>query len=305
VQKIPDYPEFTPLGLTHKSEVEGALSKMDRSISEMTFSNLFLFGEAHEYRVSKKEGLLLITGKGYDGERYALPPWGEGDVEAASNLLLDHLEKSNKSTAPPRLFPVSREMVERHFSPERWGADADRDQADYVYLREELATLPGKSFHKKRNRLAKFLRENVGDYEFSELEEEHIKGCAAIANGWCEVRCSIERPSSYLETAAAVSALENREALGLSGGVILLKGEVAAYTLGEALNEETFLLHFEKTRPGEEGLAQLINRDFALHCLKGYTYINREQDLGDPGLRQAKESYRPHHLAEKFIVTRR
>jgi len=304
LDNIPAFPDFTPLDLAHKEEVEGALSKMDRQISEMTFSNLLLFGEAHKYRVSKRDRLILITGQGYDGEGYALPPWGEGDVEDAALLLSEHLRENNKADTPPRLFPVTADMVERYFSNDRWSAVADRDQADYVYLREELATLPGKRFHKKRNRLAKFLRESVSEYDFAELKDEHLAGCVQIANGWCEVRCSIERPSTYLETAAAVKALENRDALGLKGGVILIEGKVAAYTLGEELNEETFLLHFEKTRLGEEGLAQLINRDFALNCLDGYTYINREQDLGDPGLRQAKESYRPHHLAEKFIVRR-
>ena len=29
-------------------------------------------------------------------------------------------------------------------------------------------------------------------------------------------------------------------------------------------------------------------------------FINREEDMGLPGLRQAKESYNPDHFAEKY-----
>ncbi|MBE0617666.1 MAG: DUF2156 domain-containing protein, partial [Proteobacteria bacterium] len=68
---------------------------------------------------------------------------------------------------------------------------------------------------------------------------------------------------------------------------------------------ETFVVHFEKAEPDREGLAQLINREFCLHGLHGYAYVNREQDLGDPGLRQAKESYNPVFLAAKYRVTPR
>jgi hypothetical protein len=84
--------------------------------------------------------------------------------------------------------------------------------------------------------------------------------------------------------------------------VIREEGRVRAFCLGEELNPESFVVHFEKTEPGREGLAQIINRDFCLRGLCGYRFVNREQDLGDPGLRQAKEAYHPVLLTEKFRV---
>jgi hypothetical protein len=268
-------------------------------LAEFTFANLFLFRKAHAYRVSRRGELLLITAKGYNGQPYAFPPLGDGDVEEAAQLLCRKLREEG---VPPVLFPVPRALLERCFPASGWSWELDRDQADYVYSRDDLAQLPGKKYHKRRNRLLKFLREEVGEYAYEELRPEHVVGCRALAAGWCEIRCSAERPSTFLETAATLEALELHEGLGLRGAVILEQGRVRAFCLGEELNPETFVVHFEKVEPDREGLAQLINREFCLRGLPGYRFVNREQDLGDPGLRRAKEAYYPVLLTEKFRV---
>ena len=123
-----------------------------------------------------------------------------------------------------------------------------------------------------------------------------------LADQWCEVRCSLEVPSTYRETEAAVEGLERMEELELSGGVVLIDGKVAAYCLGERLDNNTFVVHFEKARPGIEGLAQLLSRDYCAKTIRNFKFVNREQDLGDPGLRQAKRGYNPVHMAEKFTL---
>jgi hypothetical protein len=299
MSKIPPFPEFCELGLELRDEVAPVLRRARAGISEFTFANLFLFRKAHDYRLSRWDSLVLITGRGYGGERYGFPPAGEGDTEAAARALCAHLEAQG---SPGALFPVPEAWVARQYAS-GWTARADRDQADYVYSRDDLAFLPGKKFHKRRNRLVKFLREEAGIYAFQELGPEHLGPCLDLARGWCTIRCAADKPTTFLETDAAVEALTYREALGLRGGVILLEGRVAAFCLGEELDPETFVVHFEKAEPEREGLAQLINRDFCLHALAGYRYVNREQDLGDPGLRQAKESYHPVFLAAKYRVT--
>ncbi len=295
---IPVFPDFREIRLDDAEEFQAVLRPLEPELSEYSFANLFLFRRAHAYRVSRLQGMLAVVGRGYRGEVYALPPLGAGDVESAARRLCRHLEGEGES---PVLFPVPEPWVEGIF-PAGWAAEEDRDQADYLYLVEELATLPGKRFHKRKNRLAKFLREEAEDYEYAELADGHVGECVDLAQGWCEVRCSAARPSTFLETEAVEEALRNRARLGLSGGVILLQGRVRAFCLGEPLNRETFVVHFEKAEPGREGLAQLINRDFCRNALPGYRLVNREQDLGDPGLRQAKESYHPVRLVRKYRV---
>lgn len=295
---IPTFPEFAPITLEHKAEVDAALAKTDRSISECSFANLYLFRDAHKYRLSRLEGMVLTLATGYDGSAYALPPWGEGDLSGAAEKLCALLVREGREAV---IYPASEPLAAR-LPAEKWLREEDRDGADYVYLVENLAMLPGGRYHKKKNRLSKYLREIGGEFAYSPLGLEHAEECAAIAESWCGERCSLDRPSTYLETKAAVEALRLREELGLSGGVILVGGRVVAWCLGEPLDEETFVMHFEKGLPGVDGPAQLINREYCANALGAFKFVNREQDLGDPGLRQAKESYHPEHLAKKFRI---
>jgi hypothetical protein len=90
--------------------------------------------------------------------------------------------------------------------------------------------------------------------------------------------------------------------LGLKGGAILIDGKVEAFTLGEPLNQNTVVIHIEKANPTYEGIYPLLNQAFLENEWSGYTYINREQDLGEEGLRKSKESYFPHHMVNKYII---
>lgn len=297
--RIPEFPEFCEVSLDLADELRPVLKALRPEVSEFTLANLYLFRKAHAYRLSRWGGLILVVGEDYAQVPYAFPPLGVGDVELAAHLLCDRLTAEG---ARPVLFPVPQAMAQAEFPGQRWRTQPDRAQADYVYLRNELAYLPGRKFSKRRNRLSVFVREQAEEYVYAELTKEHLAGCMKVADGWCEIRCSGERPSTYLEVEAAKEALIHRETLGLRGGVILVGGRVFAFCLGEELNPETFVVHFEKAEPGHEGLAQVINCDFSLHGLAGYTYVNREQDLGDLGLRQAKENYHPVFLVEKFRV---
>ena len=102
-----------------------------------------------------------------------------------------------------------------------------------------------------------------------------------------------------------ISDLRNNfNELSLSGGLILIDGKSIAYTIGEKLNPDTMVIHFEKAHIDYEGSYQAINNLFAKECCKEVNYINREQDLGIVGLRRAKESYKPHHMVKKYIIYR-
>ncbi|HEY9074330.1 MAG TPA: phosphatidylglycerol lysyltransferase domain-containing protein, partial [Desulfobaccales bacterium] len=101
---------------------------------------------------------------------------------------------------------------------------------------------------------------------------------------------------------AVKAGLINFHDLNLQGGVIEIDGRVEAFTLGELLNNETVVVHIEKANPLVQGLYTAINQEFCRHSWSQVPFINREQDLGLPGLRMAKMSYHPHHLVEKFRI---
>ena len=66
------------------------------------------------------------------------------------------------------------------------------------------------------------------------------------------------------------------------------------------LNDQMALIHIEKANPNVRGLYQAINNEFIRHEFAHTEFINREEDMGLPGLRQAKESYNPIRFAEKY-----
>ena len=87
----------------------------------------------------------------------------------------------------------------------------------------------------------------------------------------------------------------------MEGLVLVENNKVLAMTMGSPLSEDTFDVHFEKA--AEDGAYAAINQAFASHLREKYPqlkYLNREDDLGLPGLRKAKLSYYPHHLVVKF-----
>ncbi len=84
--------------------------------------------------------------------------------------------------------------------------------------------------------------------------------------------------------------------------MLLIQDKVEAFSLAELLNRETAVIHVEKANPEIPGLYPMINQEFCEKTWSHVLWINREQDLGEPGLRKAKESYFPDHLVDKFRI---
>jgi hypothetical protein len=107
------------------------------------------------------------------------------------------------------------------------------------------------------------------------------------------------------ENRAITRVLQNWDRLGggLFGGVLRVEGEVAAYTVAEALADDMLVIHFEKGRPEFKGVYQAVNQMFLAARGEGFAYVNREQDLGDEGLHKAKMSYNPVKFLKKYTVS--
>ncbi|MBC8017496.1 MAG: DUF2156 domain-containing protein [Verrucomicrobia bacterium] len=291
--EIPAWPASRPLDINDKPRLDSIFEQLQPRVSELTFAGLYLFRTAHDYNISLIGDSVVVPGKRYDGRRYCLPPLG-GDVSAAGDLLLDaglELYGGEDACAARFLKNVACEMVE------------DRDSFDYLYLREELAELPGNRYHKKKNRINYFTARH--SHEVQILSGQHLCGCLQLLDEWGRV-AEVEGNRSFgLEMDATAEALARADFLGLEGVVVLVEGAVRAFAVGEHLNRETAVCHFEKADPFMEGLSQLVNREFSRLLFGDCRYINREQDLGEPGLRTAKLSYHPVELVKKFRVRRK
>lgn len=289
---IPRYPASRPLALDDKLLLDALFAGLQPRVSELTFANLYLFREAHAYRLTLVGDSPVVLGKGYGGEEYFLPPLG-GDVSGALRVLFD---------GGMALYGADEPFAARYLAGEGLTVEEDRDAFDYLHLRQELAELPGNRFHKKKNRINYFAARHSFSVEV--YGAVHREGCLALLREWSRVRDGINSPSLELETKAAAEALALTDRLGLQGVVVLVEGRVAAFALGELLNRDTAVCHFEKSDPFLEGVTQLVDREFNRLLFTDCTWTNREQDLGEPGLRAAKLSYHPVELVKKYRARR-
>ena len=286
--EIPSWPAIRPLDIGDKPLLDGIFVRLQPRVSELTFNGLYLFRRAHDYHLTRIGDSLVLLGQGYDARRYFLPPL-EGDVAGALGVLFDdgrELYGADEAFAAHYLTGTELEVTE------------DRNSFDYLYLREELATLPGNRFHKKKNRINYFATRHT--FEVSIYAPHHRCGCLELLDTWYRMAEHEENVSLDLELEATAEAISMAEQVGLEGVVVTVGGTVKAFALGERLNAETAVCHFEKADPFMEGLPQLVNREFSRLLFSDCRYINREQDLGEPGLRSAKLSYHPAELVKKF-----
>lgn len=287
-RSLPEYPASRPITLGDKAVLDDVFELVQPRISEFTFAGLYLFREAHSYQLSAIGGTLVILGRGYDNSPYFLPPLG-GDIPVAiKRLFADRLTLygADEDFAGKYLADSGAEIVE------------DRDNFDYLHLRDELANLAGGRYHGKKNRVNYFTRRH--EYVVELYASGHCESALRLLDEWKRVRGEVESRSLASETAAAAEALRMADVLGLQGVVILVGGEVKAFALGEILNRTTSVCHFEKADPFSEGAYQLVDREFNRLLFTDCTYVNREQDLGVAGLRESKRSYHPVELVRKF-----
>ncbi|MEW6666267.1 MAG: phosphatidylglycerol lysyltransferase domain-containing protein [Thermodesulfobacteriota bacterium] len=291
---------FKELEFEDKAVFDKHLREDPPLISELTFTNLFIWRHKYHPVWQVREGCLLVVVRPEGENPFAFFPVGAGDKIKALNLLWGELERR---FGDARICRVDEEMAGRYATEGRYDLEEDRNNSDYVYLTQDLIHLPGNKFHRKKNHLNQFLKNHV--FEYRSLDAELVECFLDMQEAWCRMRECVEHPALLSEDYAIREALTRFEDLGLRGGAIVMAGKVEAFSLGEPLNEETAVIHVEKANPDIPGIYAAINQLFCQHAWSHMKYVNREQDLGVEGLRKAKESYHPHHMVRKYTLVLR
>lgn len=297
-RSVPEFPQSKDLALTDKPLFDLTFKQFPPLISEFTFTNLFIWRHAYQIAFSRWDGFLCLFAKNKK-HPFFFPPVGEGDVVACCRALLQGMREHGTSAQIAR---VPENLVSQfNWEAEGFLIEFDRNQSDYVYLIEDLAQLRGRKYHRKRNHIKKF--KETYPYQYLPLAPELISECLELQTTWCDLKhCEVDLNLTN-ELIAIREAFTHFEVLGVMGGAIFINGKVEAFTLGEPLNQETVVIHIEKANPNFDGLYPALNQAFLEQHWTAYQYVNREQDLGEEGLRKAKESYFPHHMVNKYILT--
>jgi hypothetical protein len=285
---------FEAISLARREEYLERLARCPQKVSDYSFGNLW--GWAEEYGLSWRFGeshVWILQTKPREVFWAPIGPWSDVDWNACPCLSqgLDFIR------VPERLCEIWGESM-----PDRVQRAEAREHFDYVYSVPDLIELRGNKFHKKKNLLGQFQRSY--DYEYKPLTPDCVEDTLEMQRQWFSWRDPKESGALLAENTAIVRVLQSWDRMpGLCGGAIRVDGEMIAYTVAEALTPEMLVIHFEKGRPGYKGVYQAINQLFLADAGANYALVNREQDLGDEGLRKAKLSYNPCDFLRKCIVT--
>jgi hypothetical protein len=289
---------FKEIEMADREIIQSYTLKSNRQNCDLSFSNLCSWRFLYNTQYAVVDGFLIFKFR-TNGKLAYMIPTGEGDLKGLLEQLAEDAEAEEQPLCLMGILQEMKEEIEALMSG-KFVFNFDRDYADYIYLRSDLATLRGKKFQSKRNFINRFRKEYK--YEYSPITPERIRECLELEAEWYEINHNERHEGSGNERRAITYALYHFEELGLQGGILRVEGRAVAFTFGMPINHNTFGVHVEKADSTIEGAYATINYEFVNHIPEQYTYINREEDLGIEGLRKAKLSYQPVMILEKATL---
>ncbi len=296
-------PEFLKITLDDKKWIDQLVRAADLRYADYCFTNMYVWQDYYSLCAARIEDRLAIRlcNNTADGSSVYSFPIGFGELfPVIEQLRTDAASRGNRFVL--RGIPKSKLDELKNFYPDLEFI-FKRNESDYVYSAERLASLIGKKMHAKRNHINRFIVEN--DWSFEPITADNLHEVMEMNSEWMEQNFEEKNESYDNEKNALSRTFSNFEALELEGGVLRSGKRVIAYTIGEKLSGDTYVLHFEKAFSHIQGSYAMINREYAKHILSIHpeiVYINREEDLGLENLRKAKESYYPDFLSEKYTA---
>ena len=286
---IARYPEFSPLSLEAVQAIKTDLLQQKDGMSELTFGSLYFFRNTYKYKISRfNEHTLLFL-----GEEQKIPFF----FTIGASLPVSTIKELYSDCAYWKLISESYlSNNESLFQNFKESPTEDRDNFDYLYTRLSLSTLSGKQLHKKKNHVNGFLS-NYPDFTLKKLDTDTKRDASKILDIWAAEQTNLQE-TDYEAAQQALTLPEIADFLSL---ILYVQGVPVAWCLAELAAQGTIaVVHFEKARTDFRGSYQYINYAFAQSLPEHIVYINREQDLGDEGLRHAKMSYKPEGFVKKY-----
>ncbi|HUN54254.1 MAG TPA: phosphatidylglycerol lysyltransferase domain-containing protein [Smithella sp.] len=277
-----------PVDLKHRDCLTAHFHQMNLQISDYTFANVYLFRNISHYEFLTKECGLFISGRNKQKQHYVMPlndPHG-CDFQTFKDLLAEQ----------KFFFPIPREWLS--FFPEhQFIISCDDSDSDYLYLTENMAGFKGKQYVRHRNHLNQFL--SLYTPEGKPISANNSQDAASVLKEWQD---NSKLTSDKTDFEQCSEALQKFSGLALWGTIYYIDREPAGFIIGEALNTDTFCLHFAKASTKYHGIYEFMFNDTAKRLKSQYKYLNLEEDMGDKNLRRTKSSYGPELLLKKYRI---
>lgn len=238
------------------------------------------------------------------GETVALPPISSiENFKKAFSTLQDYF--TNKLSKKLKLYLVDEDALNiLALNESKYEIIEDRDSFDYIYDGNNLRNLTGRKYSKKRNHINAFLRDYEDRFEYRPLSSDNTKEILEFTYRWAAEKVS-DDPYNRIENEkiGIENILESYSDLDTKIAGLYIDGSMEAFTIGSYDPVlKVAAIHIEKANPEIRGLYPYINQQFLLNEFLDAIYINREDDMGIPSLRRAKESYYPTTLAKKYSI---
>nr|WP_317358873.1 phosphatidylglycerol lysyltransferase domain-containing protein [uncultured Tyzzerella sp.] len=270
---------------------------------DSVFLDVYLWKDFYNVKFAIWQNKALLITMVIDGEDYcALPMCKEEHIKEAFNVLLDYFNNTlNKNL---KVYLADEEGINAlNLDKNLFNIDEVDDAKDYLYLAENLKTLPGKKLRKKKNHINAFLRENENNFYYKTLCCQASDTILEFLNRWRDNKGENQEEHLDGELEGINDILKNCNALNVTMAGIFVNDKLEAFTIGSYNElEKMAIIHIEKANPNIRGLYPYINQQFIINAFPDAYIVNREDDLGLEGLRKAKLSYEPIGYAKKYRV---
>jgi len=292
---------FLPLEPGSWPLLDRFLRARPHALSGYTLSSLVAWDHVFHYQWAfpEPETLLITCRIAPDCEPHLLQPVGAFSPALQEALL----RRASGLAYPLRMIGAGRAFAETypgfvsHFS-----VKVDRDNHNYIYLAADLAGLAGRRYSKKRNLIAQ--ARHAYEWTVEPLTPANADACLEVLRETGREQAAEHGKGLERDDQAIENCVRFFSDLSLEGVLVRVQGRPSAFSILEQQTQDTVVIHFERALRSCKGLHQVTNQVTAQAVFeRGFKYINREEDLGDPGLRQSKESYYPAFLAEALLLT--
>lgn len=275
--------------LKHLPCLTDRFHQMNLQISDYTFANVYLFRKTSHYEFLTTDCGLFVSGQNKQKQRYIMPlndPHG-CDMQTFKDLL----GRQNF------FFPIPEEWLSC-FPKDKFVISCDDNESDYIYLTENMANFKGKQYTRHRNHLNQFLSTYVPKGET--ISTKNFQDALRVLREWQDDSRTGPDKNDFEQCREALQKISE---LALWGTIYYINGNSAGFIIGEALNHDTFCLHFAKASKKYHGIYEFMFNDTAKRLQSQYKYLNLEEDMGNKNLRRTKSSYGQELLLKKYRIS--
>jgi hypothetical protein len=277
------------VNLKHRRCLTDRFHQMNLQISDYTFANVYLFRKISNYEFLTTDCGLFVSGQNKQGQRYIMPL---NDLRSCDMQTFNDLLGREKF-----FFPIPEEWLS-FFPADKFVISCDDSESDYIYLTEKMASFKGRQYTRHRNHLNQFLSLYVPEGET--ISTNNFQDAMNILQEW-QNDSGLAADKTDFEQCH--EALQKISELALWGTIYYIDNQPAGFLIGEALNNDTFCLHFAKASKKYHGIYEFMFNDTAKRLQSQYKYLNLEEDMGNKNLRRTKDSYGPELLLKKYRIS--